>query len=157
MHSPGHLISRIGSSLIALGASSLTGATLAVLVVEGRLSALNDLFWRAGWIMHGRPLVPGEADATWLLEAEWLIAFKSSLWIAIVGSIVWTVVGGRKLQCYRGAAVVGFVLSAGMAAIWLNQERGAILQILSIGLLGAAMGLLTRTIDQALRLLSRAQ
>jgi len=42
----------------------LTGATLAVLVVEGRFSGLADMIWRVGWI--GRRIataIPGGRGA----------------------------------------------------------------------------------------------
>lgn len=57
-------ISRITRALVALGIGTLTGATLAVLVVEGRFSALADMIWRVGWI--GRRIataIPGGRGA----------------------------------------------------------------------------------------------
>lgn len=143
-----HTIIRITRALIALGIGTLTGATLAVLVVEGRFSALADLIWRVGWILQGRRMAAGEADDGWLLEIEMRIALGSALLIALVGSAVWAAVPWRNRKSYRSAALIGFVLAAVMAGIWLHGEdtSQAIMHVALIGLSGAIAGCITLTI-----------
>ena len=146
------LLSRVGCVFASLAPSVLAGSTLAVAVVEGRLSALGDLVWRIEWIVGGRRQAPGEADRTWMLEIEWKIALMSALMIALVGSVIWAIVSKHRLQSQNAAALIGFILSAGTAAVWLHHEpiAEATRQILLLGFIGAAMGVLTRVIDQAL-------
>ncbi|OJX91032.1 MAG: hypothetical protein BGP00_07390 [Novosphingobium sp. 63-713] len=146
-------ISRITRALVALGIGTLTGATLAVLVVEGRFSALADMIWRVGWILHGRPMAPGEADDGWLLEIKMKIAFESALLIALVGSMAWAVVTWRGRQSYRSAALIGFILAAIMAGIWLDGEdtSHAIISVTLIGLSGAVAGIISHAIELALK------
>lgn len=152
------MLSRIARVFVSLGVSVLAGSTLAVAAVEGRLSVLADLVWRAAWTMRGRPQAPGEADGTWMLEIEWKIALMSALVIALVGSVIWAFVSRRGLQSNRAAALVGFILAAGMAVIWLNSEpmTEATRHIPLIGFIGAATGVFTYAIDKALVKLARA-
>lgn len=146
------MFSRIIRALIALGAGTLTGATLAVLVVEGRFSALTDMIWRVGWILRGRPMALGEADGGWFLEIEMKIALGSALLIALTGSMAWAAVTWHNRRSYRYAALIGCVLATIMAGIWLHQEdaRHAIAHVALIGFAGTVAGSITHMISLAL-------
>lgn len=146
------MIRRITRTLIALGVGTLTGATLAVVVVEGRFSTLAAMIWRVGWTLRGRPMAPGEVDDGWLLEIEMKIALGSALLIALVGSIAWAAVTRRNRQSYRYAALIGCVLATIMAGVWLHQEdaRQAIVHMALIGFAGAVAGSITHMISLAL-------
>lgn len=147
------LATRIGNGLVALGLSVLTGATLAVVVVEGRLSALPSMVWRAGWILRGRPLAPGEADADWMLEIEWRMAFVTAILVAALASMLWGILSWRRLQSQRAAASIGFVLCTIAAGLWFhNGDDISLTTILTmlIGLVGALCGWLTYAMDKVL-------
>ena len=148
-----HAAVRIGRAILALGCGMVVGATLAVAAIEGRFSALTELMWRAGWIMRGRPMAPGETDGMWMLGVEWSIALISALLIALFGSLVWAVVAWRGRQSYAAAALIGFVLASAMASLWSTGSVAAeqILHIGLVGLSGAVAGIVTRAVDQATR------
>jgi hypothetical protein len=141
---------RAARALFALGCGVITGATFAVLVVESRFSALSDLVWRAEWVVRGRPMTPGEADRSWMLEIEARYAFSVALLIAFMSSIIWAFVAWRSRQSYFLAALIGLVLAAVMAGISLYGDEAMITQTALIGFSGAIAGILTRAIDLAL-------
>lgn len=146
-------ISRITRALVALGIGVLTGATLAVIVVEGRFSALADIIWRLAWIVRGRPMAPYEADGGWFLEIEMKFALSSAILIALTGSLAWAAAAWLNRQGYRSAALIGFVLAAIMAGILLHREETAqaLVHVVLIGLSGAVAGVVTYAIGQAPR------
>lgn len=152
MSDPIFSLQRIGKGILALAIGSLTGATLTVIVLEARLSALPDMIERVTWIARGRPLAQGYADAMWFLEAEMWAAFWSALIIAFLGAIGWAVIPSRSRQSFRSAALLGFVLSAAVAALWFSGEPTwwAASHIALIGLMGAIAGAVTRAVDQIL-------
>ena len=146
------LACRTARAIFALGCGVFAGTILAVLIAEGRLSAAADLAWRAGWIIRGRPIAPGEADGTWMLEAEARYAFMIGLIIACISSMIWALVVWRRQQSYFAAAMIGLVLASAMASLSFYHDEviRAIFHTILIGLSGAIAGILTRAVDQAL-------
>jgi hypothetical protein len=145
-------VARACSAIVALGTAVLTGATLAVVIIEGKLTALSQMSARLGWIMRGRPTAPGEVDETWLLEAEWRIAFFTAISIALISSTMWIVLSWRRHHSYRTAASVGFLVSAAAAGLWFSSEEmlTAVKHCAMIGLVGGALGGFVRATDRAL-------
>lgn len=150
------VVCRIGRALAALLCGVLAGATLAVLIVEGRFSAFADMISRIGWIIRGRP---GDDD-TWMLGIEMNIAFRTALLIALAGSVLWGIVTWRNRQSYTAAALIGLILSLVMAAALLSSETtritildkprhvGPLLYVTSLGCAGAVAGLVTYAVGK---------
>lgn len=135
--------------MCALFCGMFTGAALAVAIVEGSLSALIKSIWISV------PLKPGEASDTWMLEWEWKIAAIYALLITGVATILWGLAAWRRLASCMTAMILGFVLSTMAAALQFADADMEIstlfIQCLLIGCAGAAAGVVTFCVDQALQ------
>lgn len=139
---------RLPIGAFALLCGIFTGTALAVAVVAGGPKA-----WiKSYWIFV--PLKPGEADGTWLLEAEWRIAFAYACLIALVASILWGLAAWRGISGWKAALLLGFVLSGLAASIALGDGGQSVsslsMRCFLIACAGALAGAVTFSVDKSL-------
>lgn len=123
---------------LGLASGIFSGAVMAITIVAGGPSVLLDL---------------AKGEVGFVTAIEWNIALQFACYIALAGTILWTLIAWRRLASLMSAAILGFCLSSMMSSVLFfgdNAEGPVFAKIAACALLGGAgavAGLITFYVD----------